>query len=83
VATGVISRGYSIGGVKVATQLHLVSRLRISAAIPPFPYTSSWHEQGKLYLLHHCPSKNYNCLYNFIRYGLVDLTLRLLSYVYI
>ena len=56
VATGVLSRGYSIRGVKSATQLHLVSRLR-SAAILPFSYTPSWHEQGNLYLLHPCPSK--------------------------
>jgi len=29
--------------VKLTTHFHLVSRLRMPGAIPPFPHTSPWH----------------------------------------
>jgi len=29
-------------GVKLTTNLHLVPRLKMCGAIPPFPHTSSW-----------------------------------------
>jgi len=33
-------RGYSGRGVKLTTHFHLVSRLRMRRATPPFPHTS-------------------------------------------
>ena len=37
-------------GLRLTTQLLLVSRLRISAAIPPLLHVLSWRAQGQIYL---------------------------------
>ena len=33
----------AVGGVKLTTYVHLVSRLRMSGTIPPSPDVSLWH----------------------------------------
>jgi hypothetical protein len=43
----------------------------------PFPYMPSGYEQGKLDLQHHLFLKK---IYNFIRYGTVDLTFKNCAY---
>jgi hypothetical protein len=40
---GLDVRAYSGRGMKLATHVHLIQRLRMRGAIPPLPYTSSWH----------------------------------------
>jgi len=44
------SGGKALGGVKLATHLHVVPTLRMSGAVPilpPFPDLPSWRSQGQ------------------------------------
>jgi hypothetical protein len=36
-------------GVRLTAQLHVVPRLRLGGAIPPFHHTSSWRVKGQLF----------------------------------
>jgi hypothetical protein len=43
-------QGFFLGGKQLATQIHLVSRLKVIEAVPPVPHIPSWYGQEQLYL---------------------------------
>ena len=47
---GLLSPRLSSSSVMLTTHLHLVLKLRMSGAIPPFTHMPSWYAEGKLYL---------------------------------
>jgi hypothetical protein len=48
-----VAGGLSLPGCEADPQLHLVRRLRMRVALPPFPHTPTWRDaQGKIRYLY-------------------------------
>ena len=43
-------QGYRGQGMKLATPVHLVTRLKMDGGKRPLPHMSSWHAMGQLHL---------------------------------